>query len=422
MNLGIEIFFATRTNGANGELEVRSYDAITYEQVGYSEPIKNPTLSLFPRRLIRWGSEGLALSNRHGPVFVFGSRGAPEFDSRVPVGKASQALIPIIARKIVWDPVHKLIYASVPSGAATNPNSVVAINPRTSQVVSVATVGNEPDALAISDNGQYLYVGLNQVGAIERLSLPSLTRDIVYSLGSDPFYGPYFAGDIEVAPGLPETTAVTLLVPGIVPTALGGIKVFDNAVARKTMAPAIDPRSGEVCFFSSLQWGANSDTLYATDNRDLGVDLQRLSVDGYGVRLEKVFKGVFVKAGDIQFNRTDGLIYQERGRVVDPSTALPSGVFVLAADTNTLMTVTDFNNSRAFSIWIDSSDLSNGPEFRIQSFDTERYTPVETFGTSLPLTSFPTNFIRWSDDGIAFSLQDGIHLVYGPFVSGAAGG
>ena len=63
-----------------------------------------------------------------------------------------------------------------------------------------------PNVLAMSDDGQFLYAGVN--GSVQRFTLPALT-DINYALGSDFLGHPHVALDIQVAPGAPHTTAVT---------------------------------------------------------------------------------------------------------------------------------------------------------------------------------------------------------------------
>ena len=96
---------------------------------------------------------------------------------------------------LVWDGARKLLYLSEPGSSSKNPNSVVAIDPVT--LVQKATfsggAGAEPNQLALSDDGKYLYVGLDGKGNVQRLLLPGLTPDISIPLGSDPNLGNYFA-------------------------------------------------------------------------------------------------------------------------------------------------------------------------------------------------------------------------------------
>jgi trimeric autotransporter adhesin len=137
-----------------------------------------------------------------------------------------------------WDESNGLIYLSVPSAAATYANSVIALDPEAGTIVASQFVGGEPSRLALSDDSQFLYVGLNNASSVERLTLPSLQQSLEYSLGSSQYYGPYFALEIEVAPGLPHTAAISLG-GNVVPPAVGGIEIFDDATPRATAANSI---------------------------------------------------------------------------------------------------------------------------------------------------------------------------------------
>ncbi|CAN5738299.1 MAG: hypothetical protein H0T97_03010 [Actinobacteria bacterium] len=48
--------------------------------------------------------------------------------------------------------------------------------------------------LAMSDDGQYLYVGLRGAAAVRRVHLPSFSAGLQFSLGSDPSFGPFLRG------------------------------------------------------------------------------------------------------------------------------------------------------------------------------------------------------------------------------------
>jgi hypothetical protein len=169
------------------------------------------------------------------------------------------------AQDIVFDPMNKVIYLSVLGNAAANGNTISVLNPATGAITSSVPAGSNPDVLAISDNSQYLYAGIDGSSSVQRFTLPGVAKDISYSLGSNATFGPYFALDLQVAPGTPHTTAVTLGNTGVSPVAEGGITIFDDATARPTTAPGF---GGTGNLFDSLRWGPNVSTLYAADNED----------------------------------------------------------------------------------------------------------------------------------------------------------
>ena len=111
----------------------------------------------------------------------------------------------------------------------------------------LAALVPNPDRLAISDDGKYLYVGLDGKGTVQRLLLPALTPDISIPLGSDPTLGITHALDLQVAPGASKTIAVSkgvVQAPSI--QAQGGIAIYDDAVQRPIVSHS--DHSAAECF------------------------------------------------------------------------------------------------------------------------------------------------------------------------------
>src|SRR5947209_10380779 len=101
-----------------------------------------------------------------------------------------------------------MIYASGPGRAGWQGNSIVAIDPVTATAGTAIPIGSEPNRLALSDDGKYLYVGLDSVGAVRRFNIPQQKAEWQIALGDEPQLGQYYAADIAVMPGHPETIAV----------------------------------------------------------------------------------------------------------------------------------------------------------------------------------------------------------------------
>src|SRR5437867_10859095 len=80
-------------------------------------------------------------------------------------------VVQLITNDIVYDPVSRSIYASVPSRAGSIGNSITQVNPVTGAIGPSVFVGSEPSKLIKSDNSQYLYVGLDGAGAVRRFDL-----------------------------------------------------------------------------------------------------------------------------------------------------------------------------------------------------------------------------------------------------------
>src|SRR5947209_2061067 len=88
--------------------------------------------------------------------------GLTSFAARAPLAPAptpaqtdSVRVISLATNDIVYNKADKTLYASVPSSAgAGGGNSITPIDPITGAVGSSVFIGSEPDALALSDDGQ----------------------------------------------------------------------------------------------------------------------------------------------------------------------------------------------------------------------------------------------------------------------------
>ncbi|HMK22050.1 MAG TPA: hypothetical protein VK466_06925, partial [Terriglobales bacterium] len=158
------------------------------------------------------------------------------------------------ANDMIWDPVNQVFYISIPSAASTHGNQVCVLNPVT-QAISNCQPGSEPNVLAISDDSRFLYVGMDGSNSVQRFVLPSLTADISFPVGTDPYDGPYVALDIQVAPGAPHTVAIARGILNLEPDTEGGIAVYDDGTPRPMIAPGWGSTTNS---FNSIQWGKDA--------------------------------------------------------------------------------------------------------------------------------------------------------------------
>lgn len=313
---------------------------------------------------------------------------------------------------LVWDAVNNVIYLSAPSTAATNANSIATLNPATAAITFSQFAGSEPDALAIAGDSSYVYVGLDGANMVQRFTLPSLGKDINYPLGSDPGQGSYFALDLQVAPGAPHTSAVTLGLPNSIPAAIGGIVIYDDATPRPVTVTGFIP-SGHV--YDSLQWGADATALYAANNETSGLDFYTITVSSTGAVLDNDYFGEFTQFGiRIHFDPGTKLIYSDDGLVVDPLTGAQVGNFNASG-----LMVPDSTVSAAFFIGQTPSQFDT-PNFTVESFDITNFTM--TGSITIPnVTGNPLRLIRWGQNGLAFNTDAGqVYLIAGTFIAPAA--
>ena len=98
----------------------------------------------------------------------------------------------LVTNHIIYEPVSGMIYASVPSSAGSNGNSIATIDPTRAAITRRVFIGSEPDVLAASDDGQFVYAGLDGADAVRRYTIATHSAGLQFSLGG------YLAGDLKV--------------------------------------------------------------------------------------------------------------------------------------------------------------------------------------------------------------------------------
>jgi hypothetical protein len=307
------------------------------------------------------------------------------------------------ANDIVYDRLHQWIYLSVSGGVASVGNSISVFDPFSSTFVGAQFAGSQPNHLAISDDSQFLYVSLDGTYSVQQFTLPALAPGALYSLmGDQPTFGPFVALDLQVAPGAPHTTAVAIDANGS-PSALGSLAIFDDASPRPVRTPPIT--NAGLFVFQGLQWGSDSTTLYAGNFTDSGQNFYTLSVTSDGVTLNQNFPSV-VDGTPMHFDAVTKLIYTDAGRIIDPSAGTVVGSFASSG----VAMVPDSGLNLAFF------GKSNGGVLTIQSFNLTTHALVDTI-TIPNLSRDPIRLIRWGQNGLAFTTNDGnLYTVGGNFV------
>lgn len=336
--------------------------------------------------------------NSTSSTFFTGSFGGPGF---------AVVLLNQDSKDLVYDPVHQMIYLSVQSSAAANPNTISVLGLSTASIISSTPAGSQPNVLAISDDSNFLYAGIDGSASVQRFTLPVLAKDINFSLGASSFGGPFFALDLQVAPGFPHTTAITLAVSSSTPSAQGGITIFDDGTARPTIAKGFGPGGGGGVLYDSLQWGSDATALFAANNEDTGFDFYTLTVNSSGVALNQDFPNAFSSFFNrIHFDRGTKLVYSDDGHAVDPSNGHPVGNFA----TSGVMVPDSTLNSAFFAASLTLNNIT------IQSFDLTHFTTINSITFSIG-NGNPVRLIRWGQNGLAFITNGGqVGLVGGNFI------
>jgi hypothetical protein len=308
-------------------------------------------------------------------------------------------------KDIVFDAVSGKIYAAV-SG---NPGTVVPIDPATRSAGTPITVGIDPIKLALSDDGQYLYVALDGEPAVQRIVLATGTVDLKFGLGEpDPgigFSGTRYVEDMQVLPGNAHAIAASLKFKGSSPRH-AGVAVFADGVRLPNQT---FPHTGS----NVIEFSASSNTLYGYNNETTEFGFRRMAVDTSGVTIVDVYDSFHAGGGlidqfsaDIAFGA--GLVFSTNGRVIDPSVPGLVGLVALPITFGNVV-VPDGAVGRVFYL-----ANEGGGVFGMRAFDVVTRLQVGSLNLGTiggPADPPPTSLIRYGARGLAFRSGDDVVFV-----------
>lgn len=325
------------------------------------------------------------------------------------------------ASDVVWDAKNNLLYVSKPSTATNSKDAVIALSPslglndKTAIWICQLPAGSNPDRLALSADGKYLYAGLDGANAVQQLAINGASAPTVgstISLGSGS-YGPYYAMDLMVSPATDTTIAVARGVApstsGLTALALGGVAIYDGTTQRPQ---TVGWSTANPLLLDTLQWAANGSTIYAANNENADGDLYTLTVSATGVALASDTRAIFTVPNlFIHLDATSGLLYGDDGLQVNP--AIPQ--VANSAPANGILAV-DHPGGNVYMVSQPSGD-TNQLEFFVDQFSL----PNLAKGASLDLyqvQGIPQHLIRWNNSsdgtsGLAFTTRK-ITCAYSP--------
>jgi hypothetical protein len=285
------------------------------------KPDPSGTIQLAPgktRRMIRWGSNGLALVDGFGRMtLIWGPLIGPDpavqpkaiIPGSNPSGSQNHIQItvaslstPLKTNDLVWDRFHQKLFATVSMTDPTYPNTVATVDPVTGAVLATVPTAAEPGALALSSDGRYLYVA--SVRKFQRFLVPEMTLDATIDLPAD------IARSVDVVPGLaPQQISVR---PGD-PQAV----LFNNGIVVRNMAIVQYPWDSG----SSAQWSADGNKYYVLNSSNTAMSFsentypsQRIG-RSLGKPLSHPYMGLY--PFNMTFQVAGGRAYADTGAVLD---------------------------------------------------------------------------------------------------------
>jgi trimeric autotransporter adhesin len=286
------------------------------------------------------------------------------------------------ANDIVWDPYAQLIYASMPSSYGINGNTIAVINPANGKIIAYHFAGSEPSALALSSDSQYLYVGLNGNGSVQRFILPSFTPDIDVPLPNNGSIAT--AIEIGVSPSDDHTWSVGLGSEGCC-NSNNGVYFYKDATQLSNSITSYPYVDDFVWVSSTTMYGYGSGTI------------SLISVTSSGGTITQQWSG---DTNGSSISYAAGLLYGNDGKVFNPSSGLLTGSFdVTGSCCYTYgQVLPDAPINRFYAL--EQTPFFAG--FGITAYNLTQFTPVAVANLSQVSEYSSSTFILWGNSGAAF--------------------
>lgn len=297
----------------------------------------------------------------------------------------------ITTNDIIYNPQDQMIYATRPSSVGNDGNSISRINPLTGEVVGSVYVGSEPGKLAISDNGQTLYVTLDGAYAIRRYETSTQTPGVQFPIGrettsSNPYGPPHGVSDIAVAPGNPNLVAVARVRPGISPPG-AGVAIYNNGVRLPNTGPSHSAASNYLVFSPSAA------TLYG-GGYDEG--LRTMTINENGVT-DNTGNGTPFAVKALKYE--NNLIFTSTGQIINPATRTLLGTN-FGINTTAFVPVTE--SGRVLYAAKDGSSSN----ITIKAFDINTFIQIGSLTIPNTGNGDPTTLVRYGTNGLAMRTWD----------------
>jgi hypothetical protein len=332
-----------------------------------------------------------------------------------PGGGTSNALVftayvPIVSNSMVYNPVNGLLYLSIPASVgAPYGNSIVSMDPATGALGTPIPVGSEPNKLALTSDGRYLWVGLDGASGIRKIDLTTGTAGLQFALGvSNNNNGPQVALNLIALPGAIDSVIVLQGTSGYA-SALG---IYDSGVLRGTLT------SQNYYSQYALQVDTSRTEIYVGGS---GLYTYTYSASGLTAKVTNINSNISLAGGSFdEMQLVGGKLYGDYGKVYDAEAGTLLGTMYQTGTTIAQgPTLVDTALNKVFIL--DNSSCCSGYS-QIQIFNPDDFTAT---GATIPISvpySINTNqtyiyfnpnrLVRWGSNGLALHTNAGIFTLH----------
>jgi trimeric autotransporter adhesin len=347
----------------------------------------------------------------------FPGTGTVTVTTPAPGGGTSNALlftayVPMVNNSMVYNPANGLLYVSVPSSAGpAYGNSVVSVDPQTGAIGTPIRVGAEPNKLAVTDDGKFLWVALDGAAAVRKVDLTTGTLGLQFGFGGNGgiYQSPATVTAMIALPG--SDNSVVVSTNGEYTQAIG---IYDNGVFRGTPSTTYNFYGA----YSALQADGSRGEIYAAAGSSYAVYTYTAS----GVTQKTTASnGTYTNYSPADLQITGSRAYTDVGKVYDSESGALLGTFY---QSGTIVaggaTTADTTLGKAFVL---DSTNQYGSMNQIQIFNLSDFNP--TSSSVIPITVAQTSsslstMVRWGTNGLAFRASDGIYSIHSNLVKDAS--
>ncbi len=266
------------------------------------------------------------------------------------------------------DPIRPLLYASLGSVAGSFGDGIIVIDPLNGAIGRPIRVGVDPGLMAVSQDGNFLYVVLDRGGAVEKLSLPDLAV-----VGSLKVPDNQQVTRLAVSPVDSDVVVTRRMPDGKTSLYVAGVK-----------AP-VELDEEDLFAFS----GATGE-LYGCNGSHENTPLFLLDTSPSGLGRLDSQPAKQGEATDLKWS--GGLLFFDLGMVVNPSSRRVHAVLPVPRESHI---EPDTASGRLYSLTVVDGKST------LRAFDIEQ--AVEIGSMDIPgLTGTARNLVRWGQDGLAF--------------------
>lgn len=181
---------------------------------------------------------------------------------------------------LIYDKFRNRYLATIPGSVPVYGNSIAMIDPVTGNVSYTSGIGSDPSAMAISNDGDYVFVALRGTGEVLKYRMADMQLMWTVRLPTDPFFGQTFAESLAASPIDSDSVAVSTMAAGISPKHRGVVLI--RAASVQTRKTQVHTGSNLIAFDGSGQY------VFGYNNESTEYGLRRIEVLADGLSEQQV--------------------------------------------------------------------------------------------------------------------------------------